>query len=135
MTWLLYCAGAATDPTLHYNKAGRSKKDIRTLPSCRWNFGPNYEHTKISPCHAEHHKCHQQHSSTNDCRRLQQLRLVWHLQITGHHHQRTLLLLRDATSHGPVSVRQSQVGVLLKRLNESSWFLPCELPSTRPTLC
>ena len=57
MTWLLYCAGAASDPTLHYNKAGRSKKDTRTLPSCRWNFGPNYEHTKISPCHAEHHKC------------------------------------------------------------------------------
>jgi len=33
------------------------------------------------------------------------------------------------------SVRPSQVGVLLKRLNESSWFLACELPSTRPTLC
>ena len=29
----------------------------------------------------------------------------------------------------------SQVGVLSKRLNESSWFLACELPSTRPTLC
>ena len=39
------------------------------------------------------------------------------------------------TSHGPVSVRPSQVGVLLKRLNESSWFLARELPSTRPTLC
>jgi len=42
-------------------------------------------------------------------------------------------------SHGPVSVRPSvrptQVGVLLRRLNESSWFLACELPSTRPTLC
>ena len=33
------------------------------------------------------------------------------------------------------SVCPSQVGVLSKRLNESSWFLPCELPSTRPTLC
>ena len=39
------------------------------------------------------------------------------------------------TSHGPVSVRPSQVGVLLRRLNESSWFLACELPSTRSTLC
>ena len=29
----------------------------------------------------------------------------------------------------------SQVGVLSKRLNESSWFLACELPSTRLTLC
>jgi len=29
----------------------------------------------------------------------------------------------------------SQVGVLSKRLNESSWFLARELPSTRPTLC
>jgi len=29
----------------------------------------------------------------------------------------------------------SQVGVLSKRMNESSWFLACELPSTRPTLC
>ena len=34
-----------------------------------------------------------------------------------------------------VSVRLSQVGVLSKRLNESSWFLACELPSTRPTPC
>jgi len=38
-------------------------------------------------------------------------------------------------SHGPVSVRPSQVGVLSKWLNESSWFLACELPSTRPALC
>jgi len=29
----------------------------------------------------------------------------------------------------------SQVGVLSKRLNESSWFLACKLPSARPTLC
>jgi len=34
-----------------------------------------------------------------------------------------------------VCVRLSQVGVLSKRLDESSWFLACELPSTRPTLC
>ena len=43
------------------------------------------------------------------------------------------------TSHGPVSVcvcvRLSQVGVLLKRLNESGWFLAKELHSTYPTLC
>ena len=49
---------------------------------------------------------------------------------------RAMLCIRG-TSHGPVSVsvRLSQVGVLLKRLNESGWFLACELPSTRPTLC
>jgi len=29
----------------------------------------------------------------------------------------------------------SQVGVLSKRLNESSWFLARELHSTRPTPC
>ena len=34
-----------------------------------------------------------------------------------------------------LSVCPSQVGVLSKRLNESSWFLACELPSSRPTLC
>jgi len=44
-------------------------------------------------------------------------------------------LQRDATSHGPVSVRLSQVGVLSKRLNESSWFLAYQLPSTRPIHC
>jgi len=33
-----------------------------------------------------------------------------------------------------VSVCLSQVGVLSKWLNESSWFLASELPSTRPTL-
>jgi len=32
-----------------------------------------------------------------------------------------------------MSVCPSQVGVLSKRLNESSWFSACELPSTRPT--
>ena len=31
-----------------------------------------------------------------------------------------------------VCVRLSQVDVLSKRLDESSWFLACELPSTRP---
>ena len=46
---------------------------------------------------------------------------------------RAMLCIRGRpTSRGPVSV--SQVGVLSKRLNESSWFLACELPSTRPTL-
>jgi len=39
------------------------------------------------------------------------------------------------TSHGPVSVCLSQVGVLLKWLDESSWFLAWELPSTCLTLC
>jgi len=34
-----------------------------------------------------------------------------------------------------LSVCPSQVGVLSKRLNESSWFLACELPSTHSTLC
>jgi len=49
---------------------------------------------------------------------------------------RAMLCVRG-TSHGPVSVsvRLSQVGVLSKRLNESSWVLARELPSTRPTLC
>jgi len=49
------------------------------------------------------------------------------------------MLCIRGTSHGPVSVRPSlcpsQVGVLSKRLNESNWFLACELPSIRPTLC
>ena len=40
-----------------------------------------------------------------------------------------------AVALGPsVSVRLSQVGVLSKRMNESSWFLACEIPYTRPTL-
>jgi len=47
---------------------------------------------------------------------------------------RAMLCIRG-TSHGPVSVRLSQVGVLSKRMNKSSWFLECELPSTHPTLC
>ena len=49
-----------------------------------------------------------------------------------------MLCIRGA-SHGPVSVsarvRLPQVGVLSKRMKESSWFLAHELPSTRPTLC
>ena len=55
--------------------------------------------------------------------------------------QRTLvfycaMLCIRGTSHGPVSVCPSQVDrVLSKRLNESNWFLACELPSTCPTLC
>ena len=49
---------------------------------------------------------------------------------------RAMLCIRG-TSHGPVSesVCLSQVGVLLKRLNESGWFLAWELHSTYPTLC
>ena len=47
---------------------------------------------------------------------------------------RAMLCIRG-TSHGPMSVCPAQVGVLSKQLNESSWFLACELPSTRPTLC
>jgi len=39
------------------------------------------------------------------------------------------------TSHGPVSLRPSQVGVLSKRMNESSCFLAWELHSTYPTQC
>ena len=41
------------------------------------------------------------------------------------------------TSHEPVSVCVclSQVGVLLKRMNETGWFLAWELHSTYPTLC
>jgi len=42
------------------------------------------------------------------------------------------MLCIRCTSHVPVSVRLSQVGVLSKRLNESSWFVARELPSTRP---
>jgi len=49
------------------------------------------------------------------------------------------MLCIGGTGHGHVSVcvcvRLSQVGVLSKRLNESSWCLTCELPSIRPTLC
>jgi len=39
------------------------------------------------------------------------------------------------TSYGPMSVSLSQVGVLLNRLNESSWFLASELTSTYAKLC
>ena len=45
-----------------------------------------------------------------------------------------LIRIRGSTMRLSVFVGLSQVGVLLKRLNESSWFLACELPSTRPTL-
>ena len=51
-----------------------------------------------------------------------------------HYFYRAMLCIRG-TGHGSVSVSVCQVGVLLKRLNESGWFLACELPSTRPTLC
>jgi len=53
---------------------------------------------------------------------------------TVRHFYPAMLCIRG-TSQGHVSVRLSQVGVLSKRLNESSWFLACELHSTRPTLC
>ena len=42
------------------------------------------------------------------------------------------MLCIHGTSHGPVSMSVCHKS---KRLNESSWFLACELPSTRPTLC
>ena len=47
------------------------------------------------------------------------------------------MLCIRGTSPEPVSVsvRLSQVGVLSKRLNESSSFLAFELPSIHPTLC
>jgi len=44
---------------------------------------------------------------------------------------RAMLCIRG-TSLGPVSVSPSQVGDLLKRLNESSWFLACEAVSFLP---
>ena len=59
---------------------------------------------------------------------------VWHSLSTFY---RAMLCIGalGGTSHGPVSVCLSRVGVLSKRINESSWFLACELPDTRPTLC
>ena len=49
---------------------------------------------------------------------------------------RAMLCIRGILAMGLcLSVRPSQLGVLLKRLNESSWFLACEPPSTLPTLC
>ena len=49
------------------------------------------------------------------------------------------MLCIRGTSHGPVSVSVSvclsEVGVILKRLNESGWFLAWELHSAYPTLC
>ena len=39
------------------------------------------------------------------------------------------------TSYGPVSVCLSQVGVLSKWVDGSSWFLAHRLLSTRPTPC
>jgi len=49
---------------------------------------------------------------------------------------RAMLSIRG-TRHGPVSVCVclSQVGVLLKRMNESGWFLARQLHLTYPTLC
>ena len=64
--------------------------------------------------------------------------LMWNgLNRADFFYYRAMLCIRG-TSHGRVSVclsvRPSQVGVL-RRLNESSWFLACQLPSTRPSLC
>ena len=48
---------------------------------------------------------------------------------------RSMLCIRG-TSRRLVSVCLShKVGILSKRLNESSWVLACELLSTRPILC
>jgi len=47
---------------------------------------------------------------------------------------RAMLCMRG-TSRGPVSVCPSQVGVLLKWLDGSSWFVAWRLLSTSPTLC
>ena len=53
----------------------------------------------------------------------------------------SVLLPRDAMPARVIattlclSVCLSQVGVRSKRMNESSWFLARELPSTRPALC
>jgi len=51
--------------------------------------------------------------------------------------QRNAMLARYVLLSSRVrpSVRPLQVGVLSKRLNESSWFLACELPLTYTKLC
>ena len=75
--------------------------------------------------------------------RLSKVELCWsHLRRSTRRARSTAyraMLCTWGTSHGPVSVsvcvHLSQIGVLSKRLNRSSWFLACELPSTRPTLC
>jgi len=45
------------------------------------------------------------------------------------------MLCMHGSSRGPVSVCPSQVGVLLKWLDGSSWFVAWRLLSTSPTLC
>jgi len=45
------------------------------------------------------------------------------------------MLCMHGSSRGPVSVCPSQVGVLLKWLDGSSWFLAWRLLSTSPRLC
>jgi len=52
----------------------------------------------------------------------------------GYFFYRAMLCMRGS-SRGPVSVCPSQVGVLLKWLDGSSWFLAWRLLSTSPTLC
>jgi len=48
---------------------------------------------------------------------------------------RSLSFLPRGFASVSVSVCLSQVGVLSKRLNESSWLLACELLPTHLTLC
>ena len=59
------------------------------------------------------------------CRLVVDLRLFFY---------RAMLCMRGS-SRGPVSVCPSQVGVLLKWLDGSSWFVAWRLLSTSPTLC
>ena len=110
--------------------------DHRLAVFCRTTHGAGRE--MLRPVHGR--RClqlysagtqQQQQQPQRNARLSQQLR--WNSSF-----YRAMLCIRG-TSHGPVSVRlsvcPSQVGVLSKRMNESSWFLACELPSTRPTLC
>ena len=73
-------------------------------------------------------------NSTNICATL--ARFYLSLSRYDSSFSRAMLCIRS-TSHGPVSVRVRplHVGVLSKRMNESSWFLARLLSSTRPTLC
>ena len=61
-----------------------------------------------------------------------------HFQRGSNVFYRAMLCIRGILAMGLcpyVRLCLSKVGVLSKRMNESSWFLACELPSTRPTLC
>ena len=75
-----------------------------------------------------------QQTSVSKCKYLSD-RTTWRSAINDlHPFYRAMLCIRG-TSHGPESVCPSQVDILSKRMNESSWFLARELPSTSPTLC